>query len=67
MLIDAVPSPGLLTIPEVANLLKLSTSTVRRLQQRRKIPFVKVGRSIRFVASDLTAYLETRRIGSIGE
>lgn len=67
MSIDAVPSPGLLTISEVAELLKLSASTVRRLQRQRKIPFIKVGRSIRFTRSDLSAYLEKRRVGAIGE
>jgi excisionase family DNA binding protein len=67
MSIDAVSPSGLLTIPEVAELLKLSVSTVRRLQRQRKIPFVKVGGSIRFIEKDLAAYLERRRVGTIGE
>jgi excisionase family DNA binding protein len=67
MSIDAVPSPGLLTISEVAELLNLSASTVRRLQRQRKIPFVKVGRSIRFARSDLAMYLERRRVGTIDQ
>jgi excisionase family DNA binding protein len=67
MSIDAVSSAGLLTISDVAELLKLSVSTIRRLQRQRKIPFVKVGRSVRFDRSDLTAYLEGRRVGAIGE
>jgi excisionase family DNA binding protein len=67
MSIDNVPPAGLLTISEVAKLLKLSVSTVRRLQRQRKIPFVKVGGSIRFIEKDLAAYLERRRVGAIGE
>jgi excisionase family DNA binding protein len=67
MSIDAVPSSGLLTISDVAELLKLSVSTVRRIQRQRKIPFVKVGGSVRFVKSDLVAYLERRRVSAIGE
>lgn len=67
MSIEAVPPPGLLTISEVAELLKLSVWTVRRLQRQRKIPFVKVGRSIRFTRSDLEAYVDKRRISAIGE
>jgi excisionase family DNA binding protein len=67
MSIEAVPSSGLLTISDVAELLKLSVSTVRRLQRQRKIPFVKVGGSVRFVKSDLAAYLERRRVSAIGE
>jgi excisionase family DNA binding protein len=45
----------------------VSVWTIRRLQQQRKIPFVKVGRSIRFSESDLAAYLARRRVGVIGE
>jgi excisionase family DNA binding protein len=67
MSIDAVPSSGLLTISDVAELLKISASTVRRLQRQRKLPFVKVGSSVRFVKSDLAAYLERRRVSAIGE
>jgi excisionase family DNA binding protein len=52
----------LLTIAEVAGVLKISVPSVRRLQQRRLIPFFKVGGSVRFAKSDVTSYLETRRI-----
>lgn len=67
MSIDADPFAGLLTISEVAELLKISAWTVRRLQRQRKIPFVKIGGSVRFKRSDLTAYLERRRVGAIDE
>jgi excisionase family DNA binding protein len=67
MSIDADPSLGLLTIAEVAELLKVSASTVRRLQQQRKIPYVKVGGSIRFARSDLALYLEKRHIRAIDQ
>jgi excisionase family DNA binding protein len=40
---DFDPTVELLTIPEVAELLKISVPTVRRLQQRRLIPFFKGG------------------------
>jgi len=67
MSIDAEPIVGLLTIAEVAELLKISAWTVRRLQRQRKIPFVKVGGSIRFARRDLAAYLAARRVRAIGE
>jgi excisionase family DNA binding protein len=67
MSIDADPSSGLLTIPDVAELLRISIPTVRRLQQHRKIPFVKVGGCVRFVRSDIAAYLEQRRVRSIDQ
>ena len=56
----------LLTIAEVAKLLKISVSGTRRLQQERHIPFVKVGGSVRFVVSDVLSYLEKQRVESIG-
>lgn len=67
MSIDADPLLGLLTISDVAKILNVSVSTVRRLQQNRKIPFLKVGGSVRFVGSDVAAYLERQRVSSIGK
>jgi excisionase family DNA binding protein len=67
MSIDADPIAGLLTIPDVAALLKLSVATVRRLQQQRKLPFIKVGGSIRFERSDITSYVAARRVRAIGQ
>jgi excisionase family DNA binding protein len=55
----------LLTIAEVAELLKVSVPSVRRLQQGRHLPFVKVGGSVRFSKPDILAYLEKRRVESI--
>jgi excisionase family DNA binding protein len=57
----------LLTIPEVAKLLKISASGVRRLQQARQLPFIKVGGSVRFSKRDIASYLEARRVGSIDQ
>jgi excisionase family DNA binding protein len=56
----------LLTIAGVAEFLKISKSTVRSLQQRRLIPFSKVGGSVRFTKSDLVSYLEKQRVETIG-
>ncbi len=61
------PAIDLLTIPEVSQFLTISVSGVRRLQQRRHIPFFKVGGSIRFAKRDLVSYLARQRIGSVGE
>jgi excisionase family DNA binding protein len=62
---DLDPSIELLTIAEVATLLKISKVGVRRLQQQRRIPFLKVGGSVRFIKNDVLSYLERARIGSI--
>jgi excisionase family DNA binding protein len=56
------PTIELLTIPEVAELLKISISGVRRLQQGRLIPFIKIGGSVRFTKSDLAVYLKKNRV-----
>ena len=55
----------LLTIKEVAELLKISQVSVRRLQQGRHLPFIKVGGSIRFAKIDIVGYLKKQRIDSI--
>ncbi len=55
----------LLTIEEVALFLKISVTSVRRLQQKRLIPFTKVGGSVRFLLTDLLSYLKKRRVESI--
>jgi excisionase family DNA binding protein len=61
------PELELLTIAEVAEFLKLSIPTVRRLQQQRHVAFVKVGGSIRFTKSDIMSYLEKRRVSSVDQ
>jgi excisionase family DNA binding protein len=55
----------LLTIQEVAKLLKVSVSLVRRLQQGRHLPFFKVGGSVRFEKGDIINYLKKQRVDSI--
>ena len=55
----------LLTIKEVADLLKVSIQTVRRLQQGRQLPFIKVGGAVRFSKSDLVEYLKKARVESL--
>ena len=57
--------PELLTRKELAKLLKISEKTIDRLREGRKIPFCKVGRSIRFNKKDVLEYLEQNKAGSI--
>lgn len=64
--IDSNSAIELLTIADVARLLRISLSGVRRLQQRRLIPFLKVGGSIRFARGDLVAFLERQRVERVG-
>jgi excisionase family DNA binding protein len=67
MSIEPGPALELLTIPEVAKLLKISASGVRRLQHARHLPFIKVGGSVRFLRRDIVSYLEAYRVRSIDQ
>jgi len=55
----------LLTVVEAAKYLRVSVSAIRRLQQGRRVAFIKIGGSLRFARSDLAAYLVKRRITPI--
>jgi len=57
--------PELLTPEEMAEMLKISKAGVYRLTNGRKIPFHKVGGSIRFDKEDILKYLEQNKIESI--
>ena len=61
---NSSPIIELLTTAEVSEMLNVSVATVRRLQQGRHIPFIKVGGSVRFAKSDIVSYLEKRRVGN---
>lgn len=59
---NSSPTLELLTIAEVAEILKVSEMTVRRIQQQRSLPFYKVRGSVRFAKDDLWSYLEDERV-----
>ena len=58
---DTYP-PALLTTDEVAAMLGTGPRFVRRLVAERRIPFIKVGRHVRFTASDVTDFIEAGRV-----
>lgn len=45
-----------------AEALCMSVSTLQKLVHRKEIPFVKVGRLVRFIPEDLAAWLNERRV-----
>jgi excisionase family DNA binding protein len=47
-----------LTVKEVAQIFNVSVSSVNRLMDKRKIPFFKIGGSIRFSDEDVNQYLQ---------
>jgi excisionase family DNA binding protein len=57
-----ISRPRLLDIDAVADLLAVTPRHIRRLVAERRIPYVKVGRFIRFDPADLESWLDgTRR------
>ena len=54
------PGNGLLTIPEVAAILRLSTRTIARLIRRGDLVTIRIGRSVRLHPDDLLRFLQTK-------
>jgi excisionase family DNA binding protein len=52
-----VPRVGLLTVADVAELLQLSSRTIRRLIADRKLAVVRIGRAVRVRAEAVEALL----------
>jgi excisionase family DNA binding protein len=55
----------LLTVPELALVLKVEVRFVRRLVAERRIRFHKVGKFVRFYRSDVVAFIAAGRIEPI--
>jgi excisionase family DNA binding protein len=58
---------GLLDGAEVAAVLSTTPRHIRRLVEERRIPFVKVGRFVRFVSEDIEAWVASHRINPIDD
>lgn len=56
--------PDLLTLSELAAVLRVSKSTAYRLVDAREISFHRLGRSVRFRLRDVEAFIRQRRIES---
>jgi excisionase family DNA binding protein len=54
--------PPLLTVPEVARLLRRKPWSVYQDAKRGKIPAYKMGRSVRFRREDIASFIENCRI-----
>ncbi len=55
----------LLTVAEVAAILRITEKAVYHLVAMRRIPHVKMGRSLRFMRADVVAWLERNRVPSL--
>ena len=52
---------GLMTVQDAAKFLAVSTSTLYGWVYQRRIPFVKVGRSLRFELAELQKFIQSNR------
>jgi excisionase family DNA binding protein len=57
----------ILTLPEVAQLLKVTDKTVYSLAQKGGLPAFKVGGQWRFKRADLDAWIEERKQAARGD
>ena len=54
--------PQLLTMDQLAERLGVTHRHVRRLVTERRVPFLRVGRFIRFDAAEIAAWLNSSRV-----
>lgn len=52
----------LITISELSELTKISTNNIYRLTSKREIPFVKIGKSIRFQPTEINKWLKSQSV-----
>ena len=57
--------PRLLTIDQLAQLLNVNARHVRRLVAERRVPFLKVGRFIRFNPTEIIAWLSHKHVAPV--
>ena len=65
IIINTMHSEELLTIPEVATILKVHEITVRRMLKTHALTAYRVGRMYRFRRDDIEAYLRSTRENSV--
>ena len=53
---------SLMTVREAADFLSISVSTLYGWAWQRRIPFVKVGRALRFERRDLEKFIQSHRV-----
>jgi excisionase family DNA binding protein len=54
--------PRLLTIDQLAEHLGITTRHVRRLIAERRVPYLKVGKLVRFDPGEIAGWLDGRRV-----
>lgn len=57
----------LLTVPQLAELLRVSKTSVYRLVERRQVTFIRLPRGLRFRREDIEAFMRSRSTESVGQ
>ena len=57
-----LPESALLTVQDAAKFLAVSTSTLYGWVYQRRIPFVKLGRALRFEMPELQKFIQSNRV-----
>lgn len=52
---------------EAAAFLNVSIRQLRRWRSERRLAYIKAGRSVRYMRSDLVAFAESQRVEPVGE
>ena len=55
---------GLITVQDAGKFLAVSTSTLYGWVYQRRIPFVKVGRALRFELAELQKFIQSNRVSA---
>jgi excisionase family DNA binding protein len=55
----------LMDITELGRLTSIKTATLRKYVAKRKIPFVKVGRLVRFRPSEIDVWIASRAVAEV--
>ena len=58
----SAPVPQLLTMDELAETLGVTRRHIRRLVDERRVPFLRVGKFIRFDPAEISKWLDTNRV-----
>ncbi len=58
---------GIVTVKEVAKLLKVSHSTLYKLAANGKVPAVRIGDSWRFDMDEITKWIDSNKVAKKGD
>jgi len=56
---------ALLNVDDVAALLRMSAKAIYNMVELRRVPFVRLGRRVRFRRADVLAWVEAQRVAEL--